>query len=83
MLLQNNYELNDLSGKIKAKGLIIKSSILNGAKYFSLGIFQNYLVFVLAKVYIKYLLTLLGLICGNLMECQKKILRQHFCTNFC
>ena len=29
MLLQNKNELNDLSGKIKAKGLIIISSILN------------------------------------------------------
>ena len=31
-----------------------KFSILNGAKYFSLGIFQNYLVFIPAKTYIKY-----------------------------
>ena len=29
-------------------------SILNGAKYFSSGIFQNYLVFIPAKNYIKY-----------------------------
>ena len=28
--------------------------ILNGAKYFSSGIFQNYLVFIPAKKYIKY-----------------------------
>ena len=34
--------------------MIDKFSILNGAKYFSLGIFQNYLVFIPAKKYIKY-----------------------------
>ena len=31
-----------------------KFSVLNGAKYFSSGIFQNYLVFMPAKKYIKY-----------------------------
>ena len=31
-----------------------KLSILNGAKYFSLRIFQNYLVLILAKKYMKY-----------------------------
>ena len=34
--------------------MIDKSSILNGGKYFSLGIFQNYLVFIPANKYIKY-----------------------------
>ena len=34
--------------------MINKFSILNGAKYFSSGIFQNYLVFMPAKKYIKY-----------------------------
>ena len=34
--------------------MINKFSILNGAKYFSLGIFQNYIVFLPAKKYIKY-----------------------------
>ena len=29
--------------------------VFNGAKYFSLEIFQNYLVFIPAKKYIKYL----------------------------
>ena len=37
-----------------AKDLINKFSILNGSKYFSLEIFQNYLVFMPAKTYIKY-----------------------------
>ena len=36
------------------KDLIIKFSILSGAKYFSLGIFQNYFVFIPAKKYKKY-----------------------------
>ena len=34
--------------------MINKFSILNGAKYFSSGIFQNYLVFIPAKKHIKY-----------------------------
>ena len=34
--------------------MINKFIILNGAKYFSYGIFQNYLVFILVKKYIKY-----------------------------
>ena len=34
--------------------MINKIDILNGAKYFSVGIFQNYLVFIPAKKYIKY-----------------------------
>ena len=57
----NKKELNELSKKVKAisakgltKDLINKFSILNGAKYFSLRIFQNYLVFLPAKKYIKY-----------------------------
>ena len=36
------------------KDLINKLCILNGAKYFYLGIFQNYLVFLSTKKYIKY-----------------------------
>ena len=57
----NKNELNERSKKVKAistktltKSLINKFSILNGAKYFSSGIFQNYLVFIPAKKYIKY-----------------------------
>ena len=34
--------------------MINKFSILNGAKYFSLGILHNYLVFIPTKKYIKY-----------------------------
>ena len=36
------------------KDLIYKFSIINGAKYFSLGIFQNYLVFIPAIKYFKW-----------------------------
>ena len=36
------------------KDLIDKFSILNEVKYFPLGIFQNYLVFIPAKKYIEY-----------------------------
>ena len=42
-----NYQkkLKTISTKGLKKDLINKYNILNGAKYFSLGIFQNYLVF--------------------------------------
>ena len=60
-ITSNESELNELSNKVKAistkgltKGLIKKFSILNGAKYFSSGTFQNYLVFIPIKKYIKY-----------------------------
>ena len=56
--------------------MVNKFSILNEAKkYFSSGIFQNYLVFTRAKEYIRYVSGVLGLICGDLMECPKKILK--------
>ena len=34
--------------------MINKFGMLNGAKYFSSGIFQNYFVYIPAKKYIKY-----------------------------
>ena len=43
--------------------------------HFYLGIFQNYLVFIPAIEYIKYFTLLLEFIRGNLMECQKKVLK--------
>ena len=51
-----NYQkkVEAISRKGLTKDLINKFSILNGAKYFSPGIFQNYLVFIPAKKYIKY-----------------------------
>ena len=57
----NKKELNELSKKVKAlstkgltKDLINKFSIISGAKYFSSGKFQNYLVFIRSKECIKY-----------------------------
>ena len=59
VLVEN--ELNEQSKKVKAistkeltKDLINKFIILNAAKYLFSGIFQNYLVFIPAKKYIKY-----------------------------
>ena len=74
-----NYQkkVKAISTKRLAIDLINKFSILNGAKYFSLGIFQNYLVFIPAIKHIKLniFIALLKSIHGNLMECQKKVLK--------
>ena len=56
--------------------MINKLSILNGAKYVSSGIFQNYLLFIPAKNTLNILVLLLELVLGNLMECQGKILKK-------
>ena len=50
-----NYQkkVKAISTKGLTKDLLNKSSIRNGAKYFSSGIFQNYLVFIAVKKYIK------------------------------
>ena len=66
--------------------MINKFSILNRAKYFPLGIFQNYLVFTLAKKMLNTLLALLGFNHGNLMEYRNKVLKiqliqKAICTN--
>ena len=51
----NKNELKELSNlSLIDKFLIDKFSILNGAKYSSSRMFQNYLVFILADKYIKY-----------------------------
>ena len=42
-----------MSTKGLTKDLINKFNVLNGAKYFSRRIFQNYLLFIPAKKYIK------------------------------
>ena len=47
-------KLNQYQKKGLTKNLVNKFSILNGAKLFSSGIFQNYLVFIPAKKHIKY-----------------------------
>ena len=46
--------MNAVSTKGLTKDLIDKFSILYGAKCFSSGIFQNYLLFTTANKYIKY-----------------------------
>ena len=60
-LVLTENKLNDLSKKLEAiltkgltKDLINEYKIPNGTKYFSLGIFQNYVAFLPAKKYINY-----------------------------
>ena len=67
----NKVKKADLS-KNELNDFINEFSIISGAKYFSAGIFQNYLELILAKQYINYLS---GLICGNLMQYEKKLLK--------
>ena len=55
----NKSVSNELSRKVKAtkmliKDLINKFCVLNGSKYFSSGIFQNYLVLKTTGKYIKF-----------------------------
>ena len=64
-----------MSTKGLTKDLINGYKILNGAKYFSSGIFQNYLVFIPAKNTLTVLVAILKFNCRNPMECQKKILK--------
>ena len=75
LLLKNLIKLTskNFTARLKQANLVCisnkfsnKFSILDGAKYFSLGIFQNYLVFIPAKKYIKYLVALVGLNPENL-----------------
>ena len=56
-----NTKITEIEKKLKVtstkgltKDLMDKFSILNGAKHFSSGIFQNYLVFMPAIKYIKH-----------------------------
>ena len=73
----NKNELNELSKKVKAistKGLTKEFSVLNGAKYFSSGIFLNYLYQL--KNMLNILLAPLRLNRGNLMECQREVLKR-------
>ena len=72
-----NYQkkVKAITTKGLRKDLINKVSILNGAKYFSVGIFEHYLVFVTAKNTLNILVILLGLNRGNLVEFLKKIMK--------
>ena len=53
-LIELSEKVQIISTKRLTKDLINGYKILNGAKYFSSGIFQNYLVFATVKKYIKY-----------------------------
>ena len=72
-----NYQkkVKVISTKWIAKNVTNWYTILNGAKYFSSSLLQNCLVFIPAKKYFKFLVALPNVILGNLMECQKKILK--------
>ena len=63
-----------MSTKELTKYLINKFGIINAAKYFSSGIFQNCLVFIPAKKYIKSF-SYTTWIHSWKMEFQKKILK--------
>ena len=54
LIIQSKKKVKVISTKGLTKYLINKFSILNGAKYFFAGIFQNYLVFMPAKKHLKY-----------------------------
>ena len=72
-----NYQkkVKAISTKESKKDLINKLSIIKRAKHFSVGIFQNYLVYLPAKNNLNTLVALLELNHGNLMEFLKKILK--------
>ena len=72
-----NYQKNlkAISTKGLTKDLINKFSIVNGAKYFFLGIFQNNLAFMPDKNKLNIFVALLELFRGNLMKCQENILK--------
>ena len=93
VLVEN--ESNGLSKKVEAisrKGLtedlINGYKILIGMKYFSSGIFQNYLVFIAARKYIKYFncTTQIYLRKSNGMpeeSIENITIKQPCCSNFC
>ena len=60
--------------------MINKNQAPNGTKYFSSGILQNYLIFILAKNISKILVAQLRCIRINLMKCQKKVLTINYIT---
>ena len=57
------------------KDLINAYSTFKGAKYFFSDVLQNYLVFISAEKYIKFLVALKEFTHGNLKESQKKVLK--------
>ena len=96
IVTSHKNELDELSKKVKAvsskkltKDLISKLSILNGAKFLSSGIFQNYLVFIPARKYIKYFSGTIRIDFWKSNQISKEKLDNitksdsNFCTNFC
>ena len=71
----NYQKVKAISAKGLTKDLINKFSILIGAKYFSSGIFQNYLVLYHLKNTLNILVALFELIRENQMECPMNILK--------
>ena len=69
-----NYQKKLIFFKVN---LISKFSILNGAKYFSSGILQNYLVFIEVRNYIKYFIG------TTEIASRKSNVMSELCTNFC
>ena len=71
----NYQKVKAISAKGLTKDLINKFSILIGTKYFSSGIFQNYLVLYHLKNTLNILVALFELIRENQMECPMNILK--------
>ena len=78
----NENELNEPSQKVieiskkgLTKNLLDKFSFLNGSKRFSSEMFQNYLVFIPAKKYIKYFSGTNWIDSWKSNGCQKKIFK--------
>ena len=71
----NYQKVKAISAKGLTKDLINKFSILIGAKYFSSGTFQNYLVLYHLKNTLNILVALFELIRENQMECPMNILK--------
>ena len=65
-----NYQekVKAISTKALMKDLINNFSILSGPKYFSVGVFQNYLLLIQLKNTLNILVALLGLNSGYRME---------------
>ena len=84
MLHQIKIKLNKLSKQVQVisvkrltKDLINKFSILNIAKQFSLGIFENIFYHLYqVKSTLNVLVVVLLLNCGNLMEFHKKVFKK-------
>ena len=55
--------------------MVNKYSILYEEKYFCSGILQNYFVLIPAKNALNVLVSLLEHFRGNIIECQKKVLK--------